>query len=526
MTFLFCTLVSLIYHLQKILILIYQIILMRFLPLFFYFICLPSFGQSLSKEKINEIENAEIQGSLSTFREFLRIPNEGTYPQQIRANLSWCEKTFQSLGFKTKEIVSKEIPHLYAEYIVDPKKTNVLFYLQIDGQPVDPTAWSQKNPFEPVIKNQMGKEISWEDLSKAIDPEWKIFARSSSDSKGPAMCFISALNALKKRNLLPEYNIKVIMDFQEELSSPTIADLVKSNRSLLAADRLVIMDGTRHISNIPTIMFGARGIATLTLTVYGAKENLHSGQYGNYAPNPAFKLAKLLAGMKDDDGRVIIPGFYDGVNITEADKKSFAEIPENMTELNAEIGIAVAEKVGQSYQEAMQYPSLNIRGMRASNVGKEVTGTIPNMAIAELDLRLVPETPGPRQINLVKKYLLQQGVTLIDSLPTDVQRAQFKTLATLKQKEGSLPFRTPMDSEIGHWLGKAMERSVDRFLKVRATGGSQPMASFIETLNVPAVSFRIPNPDNNIHAANENIKIKNYQEGLKMCLALLTQKIE
>lgn len=499
---------------------------MRTLFILLFFASFSVFGQKFTKLEINEIEKSEIKGSLLTFREFLKMPNDGNYPQQINSNLKWCINTFQSLGFKTTEIVSSKIPHLYAEYITDPKKPNVLFYLQIDGQPVDKSAWNQSNPFEPVIKNQEGVEISWNEIETKIDPEWKIFGRSTSDSKGPAMCLISALNALRKKNIPPAYNVKVIMDFQEELSSPTIADLVKKNRALLAADRLVIMDGTRHISDIPTIMFGARGIATLTLTVYGAKENLHSGQYGNYAPNPALKLAKLLAGMKDDDGRVTIPGFYEGVNITEADKKSFAEIPENMSELNAQIGIAEAEKVGESYQEAMQYPSLNIRGLQASNIGKQVTTTIPNMAIAELDLRLVPETPGSRQISLIKNYLTQHGVTLIDSLPTNQQRAQFKTLATLKQKEGSLPFRTPMDSEIGLWLSKATERAVGKFLKVRATGGSQPMASFIETLNVPAVSLRIPNPYNNIHAPNENIKIKNYEEGIKMCIALLTQRAD
>ena len=499
---------------------------MRTLFILLFFASFSVFGQKFTKLEINEIEKSEIKGSLLTFREFLKMPNDGNYPQQINSNLKWCINTFQSLGFKTTEIVSSKIPHLYAEYITDPKKPNVLFYLQIDGQPVDKSAWNQSNPFEPVIKNQEGVEISWNEIETKIDPEWKIFGRSTSDSKGPAMCLISALNALRKKDIPPAYNVKVIMDFQEELSSPTIADLVKKNRALLAADRLVIMDGTRHISDIPTIMFGARGIATLTLTVYGAKENLHSGQYGNYAPNPALKLAKLLAGMKDDDGRVTIPGFYEGVNITEADKKSFAEIPENMSELNAQIGIAEAEKVGESYQEAMQYPSLNIRGLQASNIGKQVTTTIPNMAIAELDLRLVPETPGSRQISLIKNYLTQHGVTLIDSLPTNQQRAQFKTLATLKQKEGSLPFRTPMDSEIGLWLSKATERAVGKFLKVRATGGSQPMASFIETLNAPAVSLRIPNPYNNIHAPNENIKIKNYEEGIKMCIALLTQRAD
>jgi len=499
---------------------------MRILFVLLYFTSLSVLGQKFTRSEINEIEKSEIKSSLLTFREFLQMPNDGNYPTQIEPNLKWCIQTFQQLGFKTTELVSSKIPHLYAELITDPKKPNVLFYLQIDGQPVDKSAWSQKDPFEPVIKNQAGNEIPWTEIEKNIDPEWKIYSRSTSDSKGPAMCLISALSALKKRNITPAFNVKVIMDFQEELSSPTIADLVKKNRALLAADRLVIMDGTRHISDIPTIMFGARGIATLTLTVYGAKENLHSGQYGNYAPNPALKLAKLLAGMKDDDGRVTIPGFYDGVNITAADKKSFAEIHENMSEINAEIGIAEAEKVGESYQEAMQYPSLNIRGLQASNVGKLVTTTIPNMAIAELDLRLVPETPGSRQIGLIKNYLKNNGVTLIDSLPTDQQRAQFKTLATLKQKEGSLPFRTPMDSEIGLWLSKATERAVGNFIKVRATGGSQPMASFIETLNVPAVSLRIPNPYNNIHAPNENIKIKNYEEGIKMCIALLTQQAD
>ena len=276
---------------------------MRILFVLLYFASFSVFGQKFTKLEINEIEKSEIKGSLLTFREFLKMPNDGNYPQQINSNLKWCINTFQSLGFKTTEIVSSKIPHLYAEYITDPKKPNVLFYLQIDGQPVDKSAWNQSNPFEPVIKNQEGVEISWNEIETKIDPEWKIFGRSTSDSKGPAMCLISALNALRKKNIPPAYNVKVIMDFQEELSSPTIADLVKKNRALLAADRLVIMDGTRHISDIPTIMFGARGIATLTLTVYGAKENLHSGQYGNYAPNPALKLAKLLAGMKDDDGR-------------------------------------------------------------------------------------------------------------------------------------------------------------------------------------------------------------------------------
>jgi len=139
---------------------------MRILFVLLYFTSLSVLGQNLSRVEINDIEKAEIKGSLLMFREFLKMPNDGNYPQQIESNLKWCEKTFQGLGFKTTEITSSKIPHLYAEYITDPKKPNVLFYLQIDGQPVDKSAWNQSNPFEPVIKNQKGEEISWQEIEK------------------------------------------------------------------------------------------------------------------------------------------------------------------------------------------------------------------------------------------------------------------------------------------------------------------------------------------------------------------------
>jgi acetylornithine deacetylase/succinyl-diaminopimelate desuccinylase-like protein len=494
-------------------------------PFVFLLFSITSYSQLLNKKQINDYTKSELLGSLNTYKDFLKLPNDGNYPDQINQNLRWCDSTFKKLGFNTQTIVSRGIPHLYAEKIRNKNLPNVLFYLQIDGQPVDPTAWDQEDPFVPQLKDNFGNKISWETLSqKGIDPNYKIFARSASDSKGPAMCFITALKICKEKNISPDFNIKVIMDFQEELSSPTIAELVESHRELLSADRLMIMDGTRHISNIPTLMFGARGIATATLTVYGAKENLHSGQYGNYAPNPAFKLAQLLAGMKDKDGKVTIPGFYDGVLISDEDKKGFALVPENKDSLNQRLGIAQEEKVGDSYQEAMQYPSLNIRGLRSAWVGKEVRTTIPNLAIAEIDMRLIPETPGERQLNLLREYLIASGVTIVKGLPTDEQRAKYPLLANFEIKEGSLPFRTPMESPIGTWLSKAMERAVDKHVKVRLTGGSQPMASFIETLQVPAVSIRIPNPDNNIHGPNENLRVGNYEEGIRMCLAILTQK--
>lgn len=313
-------------------------------------------AQVLSLEEIQHKSKEKLPEALSTFQEFLAMPNDGHFPAQIATNLAWCDRKFTSIGFKTQKIVSNGVPHLYAEKIVDEKKKNILFYLQIDGQPVDSTKWDQESPFAATIKDENGNVIPWGKLGNSPDENLKIYARSASDSKGPATCFISALELMNEMKLSSDFNIKVIMDFQEEMSSPTIADLVNKNRELLNADYLLIMDGTRHISNLPTLTFGARGIATITLTVFGAKEDLHSGQYGNYAPNPAFKLARLLATMKDDEGRVLIDGYYDGIKISEADKVYFDKVPEDMNALNKRLGIVRSEAVAEGYQATMQYP--------------------------------------------------------------------------------------------------------------------------------------------------------------------------
>jgi acetylornithine deacetylase/succinyl-diaminopimelate desuccinylase-like protein len=289
---------------------------------------------------------------------------------------------------------------------------------------------------------------------------------------------------------------------------------------------MIIMDGTRHLSNLPTLAYGGRGIADITLTVYGSTRNLHSGQYGNFAPNPVFKLARLLGGMKDEYGRVTIPDFYKGVLITDADREVFARIPEDNAVIEESLGIAEAEKVGETYQEAMQYPSLNVRGLRAAWVGEDVRTIIPAEALAEIDVRLVPETDGLRQVELIKKYIGEQGFHVIDSLPTPEERNTYPKLIRFEYQLGSKPFRSDMHSELGHWLRKAMERIFGKaYVELKMNGGSQPIAPFITTLDIPAVSVRIPNPDNNIHAPNENLRLGNLLEGIQSCLAILTQPI-
>lgn len=488
-------------------------------------------AQALKRQEIIALAEDKLPEAIGNLQQFLRLRNNGNYPMEVEQNRAWCDRVFTALHFQTTTLQTKGAPLLYAEKIIGPKQKSVLFYLQIDGQPVDSTAWSQPDPFEPVLKEEQNGQwtkIPFPQLGEELNLDWRIFARSASDSKGPAMSLISALQIMQNNGLDAEYNIKVIMDFQEELGSPHLPQAVMDHRALLDADMLFIMDGTRHLSNLPTLTYGARGIATATLTVFGPKYGLHSGQYGNFAPNPVFKSAELIAGLKDSLGRVTLPGFYDGVQLSQLDKDLLAKIPENKDSILSNLGIAAPDQVGDTYQEALQYPSLNIRGIKSAWVGKEVRTIIPDEVIIEIDMRLVPETDGARQMELLKAYIQKNGFHLIEGvLPTDKERATHAKLARFTYRLGSKPFRTEMESPIGHFLNKAMKRVFgEAIVNMRTTGGSQPMAPFIKTLDVPAVSIRIPNPDNSIHGPDENLRLGNFQEGIISCLAILTQPLK
>lgn len=501
--------------------------LLTFLLLF------PSYskGQRLSKEEILDLAERQFPEAVSNLVSFLKLANDGHFEKEIEQNLSWCDAVFSQLDFKTQILKTDGAPLLFAEKKIDQNAKTVLFYLQIDGQPVDTTKWDQPNPFLPVLKEK-DDEGNWTiirsaELPKTFDMDWRIFARSASDSKGPALSLISALRILRERKIDPAFNVKVIMDFQEEMGSPYLPEAVVENRALLAADMLFIMDGTRHLSNLPTLTFGARGIATATITVFGPRYPLHSGQYGNFAPNPVFGMSKLLAGLKDDHGRVTLEGFYDGIALSESDRLQLGTVPEKLADIKGRLGIATMDKVGETYQEALQYPSLNVRGLKAAWTGDEVRTIIPAEVLAEIDMRLVPESDGERLMQLLKDHIIAQGYHLVDSIPSEAERKRYPKLASFRYRLGSLPFRTEIDSPIGDHLERALRKVFgERFVKMRTTGGSQPIAPFIRTLNIPAVSIRIPNPDNNIHSPNENLRLGNFLEGIITCLAILDEPIQ
>ena len=281
-------------------------------------------AEPMSVAEIRERVEENYTSALALYREFLALPNDAMYPEDILKLVQWMEPEFAARGFRTRRIETAGSPLLLAERLISSAAGTVLVYLQSDGQPVDPAAWNQEHPFTPVLKAQreegVWEQIPWSSLDGPVDPNWRVFARSAADSKGPMAQFLSAMDILNQANHALDYNLKVIIDTEEEMGSPHLPQAVIDNRDLLAADLLLIFDGPPHASNEPTVKFGARGILTITLETFGPRVAQHSGHYGNYAPNPAFHLSRILSSMKDETGRVLIPGFYDGGNVERRGK--------------------------------------------------------------------------------------------------------------------------------------------------------------------------------------------------------------
>ena len=472
-----------------------------------------------------QVSEKQTRDAIIELKSFLSIPNNGLSTEDIKKNIAWLEVAFQKRGFETKKVATLSNPLLYAEKNIAKDLPTVLFYMHIDGQPVDKSKWSQKDPYIPVLKKRNDKdeweEVDWATLTDELDPNSRIFARSASDDKMPIIAFLNAIDHTNKKDF--KCNIKVILDSEEEMGSPNLAAAVKENLDLLSADALIINDGPVHISGQPTLVFGCRGITSFHLTVWGPVKPQHSGHYGNYAPNPAFRLSQLLASMKDEEGRVIIDGYYDGINLDSETKSILASVPDNAADINELLQINTPEKVGANYQEALQYPSLNIRGLKSAWVGKQARTIVPDMATAAIDIRLVPESDPQRLISLVRSHIESKGYIILDKEPTKEERLANPRIVTMTSRGATLPFRTDMDAPIGKWLKSAIQKSYKQDpISIRIMGGTVPMAPFIKALDVPAVIVPMVNADNNQHSPNENVKLSYITNAMQTFRAIFT----
>ena len=490
-----------------------------------------SFSQREFKTEVFE----QAINNLDEFIEFLSYPNDANYESDIYKLMDWTENKFKSLDFKINRLDTETIPLMLAsKHISDDYKT-VLIYMHLDGQPVDLSKWNQENPFIPVYKlNEDGKFVDY-DSNKLANIDYKtleerdirIFARASSDAKGPVMMLIQAMKFMSSKNIDNKFNLKLIMDFEEEKGSPSLPDAVKKHSTILKSDALLIFDGPQHESDLPTLNFGNRGISSITLKTYGPVVPQHSGHFGNYAPNPVFRMSNILSSMKDESGIVKIKGYYDGIVISDQVKKYLDNVPDDEHSMLDKMQIKKPESVGNSYQESIQFPSLNVKGIRAGWVEDEVRTIIPSECIAEIDVRLVIESDGYRLHELIKNHIKNLGYIVLDHEPSKEERMKYDKIVKFNSKVSYPAYRTDIDSDLGKWLSNALTNTfgIEPVLR-RTSGGSVPISPFVNVLNIPAVGVPTVNKDNNQHSPNENIKLINYIKGIESFVGILSSEFK
>jgi acetylornithine deacetylase/succinyl-diaminopimelate desuccinylase-like protein len=508
---------------------------MKHLFTFFCLLIFSSFGWAQTPlEKIRRYHTTQAHTILEEYLQFLQIPNVAYDTANIGKNAEFIRQMMQKRGIQARFLTANTPgvpPVVYGEVLHPKAKQTLVFYAHYDGQPVNPARWAEGlQPFQPVLSNgslEKGAKIipTPQDLSK-LDPEYRIYARSASDDKIGVMTILNAYEAIVKNNLLPTVNIKFFFEGEEEMGSTHLSEILEKHKDLLKADLWIISDGPVHQSGRKQIVFGVRGDVNMEIKVYGPQRPLHSGHYGNWAPNPANRLVRLLASMKDDKGEVLIEGFYDDViPLTEFEKKALANTPNVDTQMQNELGIHTPEGGGKSLSELINRPSLNINGIQSANVGMMSANVIPTVATCVLDLRLVLGNDHQRQVQKVIKHIEKQGYKVINRDPTEAEMMQYPLLAKVSPKTGYNAQRTKMDLPIAQKVIAAVQTTVKEPLVLQPTlGGSLPLFLFEQILQVPTLTVPIANHDNNQHAENENVRLKNIWEGIETMVAIMLMK--
>jgi acetylornithine deacetylase/succinyl-diaminopimelate desuccinylase-like protein len=405
----------------------------------------------------------------------------------------------------------------------------IIFYAHYDGQAVNPEKWHPSiKPYEPVLLDQSieksGKIIAFPANGQAFNPEWRISCRSSSDDKAGVMTIINAYDALVQTGVKLNNNIKFFFEGEEEIGSLHLAEILEKHKDLLKADLWLIGDGPVHQSGLPMIDFGVRGDVNVDLTVYGPKRPLHSGHYGNWAPNPCLMMSKLLANMKDEDGKEKIKGYYDDViQFTASEKQAFSAIPNVDAQMKKELGINKPEGGGKTLFETFEWPSLNINGIRCADVEDNASNVITTESKATLDLRQVLGTDYLKQVDLLRKHIIEEGYLVLDRAPTDEERLQYPKIVKFNMVNGGYNAqRTPIDLPISQQVIKAVQSATNKQLILEPTsGGSLPLYLFEKHLNAKVINLCLVNHDNNQHSENENVRLQNLWDSIAQLAAIM-----
>src|SRR3984885_7000456 len=386
------------------------------------------------------------------FVTLLAIPNIAADRANIQRNAETIAKMMEKRGVAARLVsVPGGNPVVFGEIKTPGATRTIVFYAHYDGQPLDPKEWTTP-PFSPVLQRD-GVAVPLP--ASKFDPESRIYARSTSDDEAPIIAMLAALDSGAK----PKSNIKFVFEGEEEAGSPNLGHILEGNKDLFSGDVWLICDGPVHQTRRQLIAFGARGIAQVDLTFYGPKRELHSGHYGNWAPNPAWMLLNALNSLKNSSGRVLIDHFYDNIApLSDTEKRAIAEAPDFDEELKKELWLGSTEGAPKKLIELLQQPSLNIRGRASARVGAQASNVIPSTATATIDMRLVKGMDHKQTVEQFIEHFRKIGFFVVDSDPSPAIRMAHEKVVKIVSKEGGYnAVRTSMDLPISKEVIRAVE---------------------------------------------------------------------
>jgi acetylornithine deacetylase/succinyl-diaminopimelate desuccinylase-like protein len=485
-------------------------------------------GQTTAATAARQWRQAHERAIVAEFVDLLAIPDLASDPASLRRNAIFIREMFEKRGVHTRLLQTADAPPVvYGEIVTPGAERTLILYAHYDGQPVDPKQWATP-PFTPALRDgpleSGGEVVPLPAAGQPFGPEWRIYARAAGDDKTPFIALAAALDAIHENKIPLKSNIEFLFEGEEESDSPHLEKILAEHKDLLHGDVFLICDGPVHPSRRQQLVFGVRGIQTVDITVYGARHELHSGHYGNWAPNPAMMLARLLASMKSEDGRVLIEHFYDGIEpLGEAEKRAIAEAPDPGQGLKQELWLGRTEGGGKKLLELINQPSLNVRGMASGHTGAQASNVVPATATASIDMRLVKGIDHHEAAARLVEHIRKQGYYVVESDPDQQTLMSHPKVAKVVIDEaGYDAVRTNMDLPIAKLLIQNVEQVRGPVIKLPTFGGSLPLYMIRQELGLPTISVPIANHDDNQHTFDENIRIQNLWDGIEVMAAVLT----
>ena len=460
------------------------------------------------------------------FITLLSIPNIASDRENIQRNAAAIVAMMERRGVAARLVsVPGGNPVVFGEIRTPGATRTIGFYAHYDGQPLDPKEWTSP-PFEPTLRDKRidegGRAIARPPAGERFDPEWRLYARGAADDKAPIVALMTAIDGIRAAGLAFKSNIKFAFEGEEEAGSPNLEATLAANKTLFAADLWLMCDGPVYQTREQSVVFGARGVTRLDITVYGPRVELHSGHYGNWAPNPAMSLARLLASMKDDAGRVLIDHFYDDVEPLGAiEKRALADAPAIDASLMEQLWLGSTDGRPQTINELITTPSLNIRGMASSRVGAQASNVIPSSAEVTIDVRMVKGMNARKTAQQVVDHIRRQGFFVVEREPTADERRSHAKVAKVVVGSLGTGSRTPMDLPISEEIVRVVESARGRTVKLPTMGGGLPLQEVERPLGTRTIVIPIGNHDNNQHSFDENLRIQNLWDGIELMAALL-----